>query len=91
MQHQHRVRFSHVKAHLDSGEARALLAELCVKLGFCLPALEIERFASSPPEDSDEFTEAVLIAEGYGVPSSDRVVDQARQIVAQAFIRHRAR
>ena len=64
MPHQRRLRFSHVKADLDSGEVRALLSELCVTLGFCLPPLEIERLATSPPEDSDDFTEAVLVAEG---------------------------
>ena len=79
-----------MKARLESGEVRALLGELCVKLGFCLLPIEIERIANHPPEDSDEFTEAVLVADCYGVASSDPVVDQARDIVAQAFMRHRA-
>ncbi len=90
-QHLRQLRISHIKAHLSPAEARTLLGDLCVKLGFCLPPLEIERLATSPPEDSDEFTEAVLVAEGYGVPSQDPVVDQARELVAQAFIRNQSR
>lgn len=31
----------------DPAEVRALLADLCVKLGFCLPPLEIERLTTS--------------------------------------------
>jgi hypothetical protein len=87
-QHQDRVRFSHVKAQVGPEEVRNLLSELCVQLGFCLPPLEIERFASAPPEDSDEFTEAVLVAEGYGVAKSDPLFHQARELVAKAFLRH---
>jgi hypothetical protein len=65
-----RTRVKHITAHLEPAKVRALLSQLCVKLGFCLPPLEIERLATSPPEDSDEFTEAVLVAEGYGVAHS---------------------
>ena len=86
-----RTRVRHVKAHLDPGEVRALLSQLCVKLGFCLSSLEIERLATSPPEDSDEFTEAVLVAEGYGVATSDPLFNQARELVAEAFVVHQSR
>jgi hypothetical protein len=85
MRHQQR----HIKARLDPAEVQGLLSELCVRLGFCLPPLEIERLAASPPDDSDEFTEAVLIIEGYGVPSQDPILDQVRDLVAEAFSRHR--
>jgi hypothetical protein len=88
MRHQQWVRFSHVKARLDSEEVRALLAELCVTFGLCLPPLEIERLAASHPADSDEFTESVFVAEGDGVDKSDRVFRQAREFVAKAFLRH---
>jgi hypothetical protein len=86
-QHQQRI----LKVHLDPTEVRGLLSQLCVRLGFCLPPVEIERLATSPPEDSDEFTKAVLVAEGYGVATSDPLFNQAREIVAQAFIRHQSR
>jgi len=89
MRHRQRVRFSHIKARLEPPEVRALLSQLCVELGFCLPPLEIERLAVSPPEDSDDFTEAVLVAEGYGAASSDPLFKQAKKLVAQAFMRHR--
>lgn len=79
-----------IKTHLNPDEVRGLLSELCVQLGLCLPPVEVERLATSPPDDSDEFTEAVLATEGYGFLTSDPVVDQARQLVAQAFKRHRA-
>jgi hypothetical protein len=48
---------------VSSVDVNIVISELCVRWNFCLPALEIERFANSPPEDSDEFTEAVLVAE----------------------------
>jgi len=90
-QNKQRLRSSHVQARLTSRQVQGLLGELCVTLGFCLPPPEIERLMADPPQDSDEFTEAVPVAEGYGTPSQDRVVDQARELVAEAFIRYRAK
>lgn len=87
---QKRIRVSPIKATLDPGEVRTLLSQLCVRLGFCLPQFEIERLATSPPEDSDEFAKAVLVAEGYGVAKSDPIFNQARELVAQAFMRHQS-
>ena len=73
-------------------EVRGLLSQLCITLGFCLPPLAIERLATSPPDDSDEFTEAVLVADGYaagyGVAHSDPLFKQSRELVVEAFIRH---
>ncbi|MGD0580433.1 MAG: hypothetical protein ABSC08_16085 [Bryobacteraceae bacterium] len=89
--HQQRTQVKRVKANLDPAEVRALLSQLCVKFGFCLPPVEIERFAASSPGDSDEFTEAVLVAEGYGVSTSDPLFDQVRESVAQEFFRHQSR
>jgi len=45
-------------------QAEALLAELCVVLGFCLPPDEQVRLRESPPTDVDAFTDAVIRAEG---------------------------
>lgn len=67
-----------------------MLSELCVKLGFCLPADETDRLAASPPDTVDGFLAAVLVSEGYGVPSQDGVVRQAREMVAAAFMRHKS-
>lgn len=85
------MRVCHIKAHLNPAEVQGLLSQLCVRLGFCLPPLEIERLAMSPPENSDDFTEAVLVAEGYGVATSDPLFHQARELVAEAFLRHQSR
>ncbi len=45
-------------------QVEALLAELCVVLGFCLPPDEQARLRESPPNDVDAFTDAVIRAEG---------------------------
>jgi hypothetical protein len=85
------VRASPINANLDPAAVRGLLSQLCVTLGFCLPPSEIERLAATPPGDSDEFTNAVLAAEGYGLANSDPIFQQARELVAQAFVRHQLR
>jgi hypothetical protein len=41
-----------------------LLDELCVELGFCLPAPERDTLMNAPPLDVDAFTDAVFAAEG---------------------------
>jgi hypothetical protein len=41
-----------------------LLTELCVVLGFCLRPDAIARLKSEPPSYADEFTDAVIRAEG---------------------------
>jgi hypothetical protein len=83
-------RVSPIKTSLDSAKVRRLLSRLCVRLGFCLPAFEIERLATSLTNDSDEFPKAALLAEGYGVAKSDPIFNQARELVAQAFVRHQS-
>jgi hypothetical protein len=80
-----------VKARLGPVEVSGLLSQLCVTLGFCLPPLVIERLATSPPEDSDEFTEAVFVTEGYGAVHSDPLFNQVRALVVEAFMLHRTR
>jgi len=62
---------------------------LCTRYGFCLSPTEIERLAASPPTDIDKFTEAALVAEGYGFTKSDPLCIEAREVVAQAFLDHR--
>jgi hypothetical protein len=41
-----------------------LLDELCVALGFCLPAAERDTLMNAPARDVDAFTDAVFAAEG---------------------------
>jgi hypothetical protein len=38
--------------------------------------------------DIDEFTEAALVAEGYGFTKSDPLCQAAREVVGQAFMDH---
>jgi hypothetical protein len=45
-------------------DVAALLDELCVDLGFCLPSQEYDRLEAGPARDPDAFTDAVLEAEG---------------------------
>jgi hypothetical protein len=47
-----------------ASEIRALLDELCVESGFCLPAHAREELINAPPENVDAFIDAVLAAEG---------------------------
>lgn len=86
MSRQQRTRAKHIKALLEP--VRRLLSRLCTKYGFCVPPIEIERLAVSPPTDIDEFTEAALVAEGYGFTKSDPLCNKARELAAQAFIDH---
>jgi hypothetical protein len=48
----------------------ALLYELCVDLGFCLPPDAQVRLTSNPPRDAQQFAEAVIRAEGLD-PEAD--------------------
>ena len=49
---------------LSPNQVQALLSELCVVLGFCLPPIEQARLQASPPTEVDAFTDAVIRAEG---------------------------
>ena len=88
MSRQQRIRVKHIEALLEPEEVRGLLSRLCIKYSFCLPAIEIENLAISPPTDIDELTETALVAEGYGFTKSEPLCINARELVAQAFIDH---
>jgi hypothetical protein len=88
MSRQQRTRVKHIKALLEPDEVRRVLSRLCIEYGFCLPPIEIEKLAVSPPTEIDEFTRAALVAEGYGFSKSDPLCNKARELVAQAFIDH---
>ena len=49
---------------MDPQRVKALLLELRVDLGFCLPAESQRRLESAPPIDVDEFTDQVFREEG---------------------------
>ena len=71
---------------MSPAQIDALLYELCVVLGFCLPPKEHLRFQSEPPADVDAFTDAVIRADGldpYAIPRHLRRDVRAR--VAKHF------
>jgi hypothetical protein len=71
---------------LDAAQVTALLSQLCMKLGFCLPPADCERLRRAPPDTISSFTDAVFTAEGLAPDIADRhLYRQARAIVAEAF------
>lgn len=70
---------------LTSVKANALLAALCVKLGFCLSPEEQSRLSQSPPRTIDAFTDAVFQAEGMNPNAESQLWQQVRAVVARAF------
>jgi len=50
----------------------ALLYDLCVTYGYCLPPNEQEALLSNPPQDVDSFVDAVLVAEGEDLSLFDK-------------------
>jgi hypothetical protein len=74
---------------LAPAEVDALLSKLCVKLGFCLPPKECERFRTSPPTNVREFANRVFRAEGLEPERADtQLWRQVRDLVAEAFESH---
>lgn len=71
---------------LPPTKTRTLLAELCVVLGFCLPHDAIARLMSNPPADADEFTNAVIRAEGLD-PHTD-TPRHFRRAVREIVVKH---
>ena len=63
----------------------ALLDELCVGSGFCLPPDARARLRDAPPPGTDAFTDAVLVAEGLD-PLLDKDLRRGvRAMVARHF------
>ena len=70
-----------INPSLSRLQVAALLSELCVTLGFCLPPDSIKRLQDDPPVDVDAFTDAVILAEGLDPQTLS--VSQRRQIQAK--------
>jgi hypothetical protein len=66
---------------------RALLYELCVDLGFCLPTEAGLRLENDPPVDIDKFTDAVFREEGMDplATKNAKIRKQVRELVAKYF------
>ena len=77
------------KTKLNVSEVQALLYNLCVELGFCLPPKESDRLLETPPEDVNAFTEAVFLAEGMNPKHYSRGLYRSVQaMIAEAFRLH---
>jgi hypothetical protein len=67
---------------LSPKQVEALLYELGVVLGFCLPLDAKARLMQEPPADTDEFTDSVICAEGLD-PHADIPLHLRRDIRAR--------
>ena len=56
--------FTRMDFQMPPEKIEALLYELCVVLGFCLPPDAQARLKNDPPKDANEFADAVIRAEG---------------------------
>jgi hypothetical protein len=73
-----------VSSQGNPSEIGLLLAELCVKLGFCLPPEEQATLEGSPPPGVDALTDAVLLAEGFDPQHiGAELRQQVRDVVAK--------
>lgn len=66
-------------------KVEVLLYELCVVLGFCLSPDAQARLKSLPPADIDEFTDAVIRAEGLD-PYADIPLNLRREVRARVAV-----
>ena len=68
-------------------DIQPLLDELCVDLGFCLPPADQANLRQAPPVDVDQFTDAVLVAEGLPPDGHKDLRSQVRERVECCFIK----
>ena len=72
------------KLLLSAERVDALLAELCIKLGYCLHPVANVRITNSPPRTIDRFTDVVISADGED-PRFCPVRDQVHKVVERHF------
>ena len=73
---------------LTEPEVERLLDDLCLRLGFCLPPGEQDRFKACAPSDVRSFADAIFIAEGLDPETARRdLYRQVRDMIADAFRR----
>jgi hypothetical protein len=63
----------------------ALLSELCIKLGFCIPPEHSVRLQKDPPADIDSFTDAIFWAEGLAPGNEVELRREVRKVVEKHF------
>ncbi|TMQ90206.1 hypothetical protein ETD83_36460 [Actinomadura soli] len=66
-------------------EIAFLLRDLCLHLGFCLTPEDQANLCTTPPADTDAFTDAVFGAEGLDPSLHKRLQRQVRETVARTF------
>jgi hypothetical protein len=71
---------------MHSTRVATLLYELCVELGFCLPAAAERRLKENPPTDVEEFADVIFLEEGVD-PIALRN-ERLRKKVRKRFARH---
>ena len=76
-----------MEPRLYRARVQALLQELCVDLGFCLPENGKRRLEDDPPPDVDAFTDAVFLEEGMDptAPRNRHLRSQVRERVRRHF------
>lgn len=70
---------------LSKAQVKALLYELCVRLGFCLPAADQRRLECEPPVEVDSFADAVFVAEGMDPQAHPGLKKQVCLCIAAHF------
>jgi hypothetical protein len=73
---------------LRAEETERLLADLYIKLGFCLPLPLIKQIVNNPPASVDRFADVVYRGEGLDPSLKSPLYYQVHDIVAKAFERH---
>ena len=79
-------RFEEHPFPLSEKDARYILDDLCVKLGYCLPPDEQKRIISKPPATPRKFAKVVMEAEGVGT-DDPQMFDPVFEFVTKAFLR----
>ena len=73
---------------LSPAQVEWLLADLCTKLGFCLPPDQQQRLIDQTPESVADFTHAVIVGEGLNPEMVDRkLYRRVEAMIADAFAR----
>jgi hypothetical protein len=70
---------------LSPDATAALLRDLCVIMGFCLPLDDDRRIQNDPPTDVEAFIDAVYQAEGTDYLTNKRCRPMMRQITEKHF------
>jgi hypothetical protein len=72
---------------LTESQVKALLYELCVRLGFCLPPIDQRRLEGSPPSDVEAFADAVYAAEGADPSAHPHIRKAVCECIASHFVK----